>query len=92
MNSPITTVSFVSLGCFKNTVDTEVLGGMLTEMGVCIVSSYEEADWIIINTCGFIQPAKEESISEILSALEMKAEGKVRHVAVIGCLSERYLD
>ncbi|MBN1196420.1 MAG: 30S ribosomal protein S12 methylthiotransferase RimO [Candidatus Aminicenantes bacterium] len=92
MNHPSTTVSFVSLGCFKNTVDTEVLGGMLEQMGVRIVSSYEEADWIIINTCGFIQPAKEESISEILSALEMKAEGKVRHVAVIGCLSERYLD
>jgi len=92
MNPPQTTVSFISLGCFKNTVDTEVLGGMLTEMGVRIVSSYEAADWIVINTCGFIQPAKEESISEILSALEMKTNGEVQHVAVIGCLAERYLE
>ena len=92
MNPPQTTVSFVSLGCFKNTVDTEVLGGMLTERGIRIISSYEEADWIVINPCGFIQPAKEESISEILSALELKTNGQVRHVAVIGCLSERYLE
>lgn len=92
MNPLETTVSFVSLGCFKNTVDTEVLGGLLSQKGVRVVSSYEDADWIVINTCGFIQPAKEESIDEILSALEMKAAGQVRHVAVTGCLSERYLD
>jgi len=91
MKSPRTTVAFVSLGCFKNTVDTEVLGGLLSSMGVRVVSPYENADWIVVNTCGFIQPAKEESIQEILSALEMKAEGRVQHVAVMGCLSERYL-
>jgi len=86
-----TTCAFVSLGCFKNTVDTEVLGGLLAGMGVHIVSPYEDADWVVINTCGFIQTAKEESIGEIFSALEKKAGGQVRHVAVTGCLSERYL-
>jgi len=82
--------AFVSLGCFKNTVDTEVLGGFLEQRGICMVSAYEEADWLIINTCGFIRDAKEESIEEILSALEKKEAGEVKKVAVIGCLTERY--
>ncbi len=90
MTSHQTTVSFTSLGCFKNTVDTEVLGGMLTSLGLRPVSPYEDADWIIVNTCGFIQSAKEESIDEILSALEKKENSTTRHVAVTGCLSERY--
>ena len=83
-------VSFISLGCFKNVVDTEVLGGMLQERGVEVVSSYEESDWLIINTCGFIREAKEESIDEILQALEKKAAGEVPRVAVFGCLTQRY--
>lgn len=66
------TASFVSLGCFKNLVDTEVLGGLLEKHDVRILSPYEESDWVIINTCGFIRDAKEESIDEILAALEKR--------------------
>jgi ribosomal protein S12 methylthiotransferase len=84
------TVSFVSLGCFKNTVDSEVLAGMLKERGVEIVSEYENPDWLVINTCGFIRDAKEESIEEILSALEKRERGEIKKLAVFGCLIQRY--
>ena len=84
--------SFISLGCFKNIVDTEVLGGMLEKKNIQLVSPYEETDWVIINTCGFIRDAKEESIDEILNAFEKKEAGEVKHVAVFGCLIERYYD
>jgi ribosomal protein S12 methylthiotransferase len=83
-------VSFVSLGCFKNTVDTEVLGGILEKNGLRLVSSYEPADWLVLNTCSFIQDAKQESIDEILAALEKKERGEVKYVAVFGCLPQRY--
>jgi ribosomal protein S12 methylthiotransferase len=84
------TVSFVSLGCFKNTVDSEVLAGMLKERGMEIVSEYENPDWLVINTCGFIRDAKEESIEEILAALEKKEKGEITKLAVFGCLIQRY--
>jgi ribosomal protein S12 methylthiotransferase len=84
------TVSFVSLGCFKNTVDSEVLAGMLKKRGMEIVSEYENPDWLVINTCGFIRDAKEESIEEILTALEKKDKGEIKRLAVYGCLIQRY--
>jgi ribosomal protein S12 methylthiotransferase len=84
------TASFVSLGCFKNLVDTEVLGGLLEKNKIRLVSPYEGSDWLIINTCGFIRDAKEESIDEILAALEKKEKNEVKHVAVFGCLTQRY--
>lgn len=83
-------VSFVSLGCFKNTVDSEVLAGMLKERGMELVSEYEDPDWLVVNTCGFIRDAKEESIQEILAALERKEKGGIGHLAVLGCLIQRY--
>lgn len=83
-------VAFVSLGCFKNTVDTEVLAGLLHDQGVETVSEYEDPDWLVINTCAFIRDAKEESTEEILSALERKAGGELKGVAVFGCLGQRY--
>jgi len=86
------TASFVSLGCFKNVVDTEVLGGMLEKYNIRIVSSYEDSDWIIINTCGFIREAKEEGIQEILAALEKKETGETKQVAIFGCLTQRYYE
>jgi ribosomal protein S12 methylthiotransferase len=89
-NQEKTTVSFVSLGCFKNIVDTEVLGGLLEKKNIEIVSPYENSDWLVINTCGFIRDAKEESIDEILAALEKKIKGEIKHVAVFGCLMQRY--
>jgi ribosomal protein S12 methylthiotransferase len=84
------TVSFVSLGCFKNTVDSEVLAGMLKERGMEVVSEYENPDWLVINTCGFIRDAKEESIEEILTALEKREKGEIKKLAVFGCLIQRY--
>ncbi len=84
------TVSFITLGCFKNIVDSEVLGGLLEKNGIKIVDQYEPSDWVVINTCGFIRDAKEESIDEILRTLEKKEDGKVKHVAIMGCLTERY--
>lgn len=89
-NQDKTTLSFVSLGCFKNLVDTEVLGGMLEKHKIKLVSPYEDTDWIAVNTCGFIRDAKEESIDEILAALEKKEKGEIKHVAVFGCLTQRY--
>lgn len=86
------TVSFITLGCFKNIVDSEVLGGLLEKNGIKIVDPYEPSDWVVINTCGFIRDAKEESIDEVLRTLEKKEEGKVKHVAIMGCLTERYLN
>lgn len=90
MTDQKTRASFLNLGCFKNIVDTEVLGGLLEKEGIKIVSSYEQSDWLIINTCGFIREAKEESIEEILKALEKKESGEISRLAVFGCLIERY--
>jgi ribosomal protein S12 methylthiotransferase len=91
-NQDKTALSFVSLGCFKNLVDTEVLGGMLEKRNIKLVSPYEDSEWIAVNTCGFIRDAKVESIDEILAALEKKEQGEIKHVAVFGCLTQRYYD
>ncbi len=83
----------VSLGCPKNTVDAEIMFGYLKKScGVRLVRDPVEADVILINTCGFITPAKEESVDEILQALEIKREYPGKKVIVAGCLYERYRD
>jgi ribosomal protein S12 methylthiotransferase len=82
--------AIVTLGCPKNQVDSEVLAGILNRKGVELVTNPEEADMIFINTCGFIEEAKEESIEAILRAVELKKNGKDRKIFVLGCLSERY--
>lgn len=86
-------VNIVSLGCSKNLVDTERLLGMLRNSGIdaAVTDSVGiEADTVVINTCGFIGDAKEESINTILEAAEAKADGLVNRIMVMGCLSERY--
>jgi ribosomal protein S12 methylthiotransferase len=83
-------VSIVTLGCEKNTVDSEVLMGGLRHHGVRLVKDTAHSDIIILNTCGFIESAKRESINSILEAVEMKKSGSVKEVYVAGCLSERY--
>lgn len=83
-------VGMISLGCAKNQVDAEVMLGMLRDSGMEITNNAEEADVVIINTCGFIETAKTESIDNILEIIELKKEGKIRSVIVTGCLSERY--
>lgn len=85
-------VGFVSLGCPKNLVDSEVMMGQLSEAGYEITNSAEDAETVVVNTCGFIESAKQESIDAILEATAMKSEGKAKRVIVAGCLVERYRD
>jgi ribosomal protein S12 methylthiotransferase len=82
----------VSLGCPKNTVDGEVLLGDLFRSGFDIIDAAEDADAIVINTCGFVEDAKTESIDTIIQAARLKAEGKVKRVVITGCLAQRYSD
>ncbi len=83
-------VHIVTLGCSKNTVDSEVLAGHLHANQLELAASVDEADTLVINTCGFIDVAKEESIQAILEAAELKRQGSLRRLVVAGCLSERY--
>ena len=86
----MTKVGFISLGCCKNLVDTEVMLYNLHEAGFEITPDEEEAEIIVINTCGFIESAKQEAIDNILDAAELKKWGKCRHIIATGCLVERY--
>ena len=82
----------LSLGCAKNRVDSECLAGELERAGHTLVSDVEFADVGIVNTCGFIQPASEESIAAILDLEQLKNEGKLKKIGVVGCLVNRYSD
>ena len=82
-------IGVISLGCAKNLVDTENLLGILTASNQEIVRSYEEAEALIINTCGFIESAKTEAIDTILNAADLK-ENNLKKLIVMGCLSTRY--
>lgn len=84
-------VGFVSLGCSKNLIDTEIAIGILKEHGMEIVNNPEDADMIIVNTCGFIDPAKEEAINTILEMAEYKKK-KCKYLIAMGCLVQRYTD
>ncbi|WP_027717541.1 30S ribosomal protein S12 methylthiotransferase RimO [Desulfovirgula thermocuniculi] len=83
-------VGMISLGCPKNLVDAEIMLGHLREAGFAITAHLEEAEVIIVNTCGFITPAKEESIEEILRLARYKEDGRCRVLLVAGCLAQRY--
>ncbi len=85
-------VGMVSLGCSKNQVDAELLLALVVKGGYEICVNPEQCDVVIINTCGFIEDAKKESIENILEFCQMKNEGKIKVVAVTGCLAERYRD
>jgi len=85
-------VGFVSLGCSKNLVDTEMTIGIFKEYKHEIVSNVEDAEVIVINTCGFIESAKQEAINTILEMAEYKEIGKCKYLIVMGCLVERYLN
>jgi ribosomal protein S12 methylthiotransferase len=85
-------ISVITLGCSKNTVDSERLMSQLKLNKFDLADNPEEADSVIINTCGFIDAAKEESVNTILSAVELKKQGKLKKVVVAGCLSERYMN
>ena len=83
-------VSMVSLGCARNLVDSEVLLGHVVEEGLQVVSDAEDADVVVVNTCGFIDTAKQESIDTILSVAALKEEANLKGVIAVGCLAERY--
>ena len=84
------TLNLISLGCAKNLVDSEILLGGLHQTDVSITDNPEEADTIVVNTCGFLDIAREESVDTILQAAEMKKTGSLKELVVMGCLSERY--
>lgn len=92
MTSSDKTIHFVSLGCPKNRVDTEVMLGVSSEVDYALVASPEDADVIVVNTCGFIEAAKQESIDTILSLAQEKENGRCGSLVVTGCLSQRYGD
>ncbi len=85
-------IGMVSLGCPKNQTDAEIMLGILAEKGHEIVVNPDQAEVIIVNTCGFIEPAKEESINTILEMAEYKKDGNCKLLIATGCLSERYHD
>jgi ribosomal protein S12 methylthiotransferase len=97
MSSPTPTVpagtkgsfAFVSLGCPKNTVDSERMLGKLAQDGMTLQPDADGADVVVVNTCGFIEPARQESLSVIREMLELKKKGRVGSVVVAGCLAER---
>src|SRR6185369_17651242 len=86
-----TKVGFVSLGCPKNLVDSEVMMGMLSQSGAELVSRAEDADVIVVNTCSFIESAQRESVNTILELARLK-EGRAKKLVVAGCLVERFRD
>jgi ribosomal protein S12 methylthiotransferase len=87
-----TKVGFVSLGCPKNLVDSEVMMGMLAQAGAELTSAAEDADVIVINTCSFIGSAQQESVDTILEMARHKTSGKAKKLVVAGCLVERFRD
>ncbi len=85
-------IGFVSLGCPKNLVDSEVMMGQLEQRGHELVTSPGEAEAIVVNTCSFIDPAKQESVDTILEMARYKQSGRAKRLVVAGCLVERYRD
>jgi ribosomal protein S12 methylthiotransferase len=85
-------IHFVSLGCSKNRVDTEVMLGVADQNGFTLAQDPDSAEVIVVNTCGFIGPAKEESIDTILEMAQFKEAGSCKKLVVAGCLSQRYPD
>ena len=85
-------VKILTLGCSKNLVDSEHLMAMIQNKSAEIVNENQKADTLIINTCGFIESAKEESVNEILQAVKGKKSGRIKNLFVAGCLSDRYIN
>jgi len=83
-------VGLISLGCAKNLVDSEVMLGALTRDGMALTTELRDADVVIVNTCGFIEPAKQESIDAILKANELRRTGRCRALIMAGCMPQRY--
>ncbi len=85
-------VHFISLGCPKNLVDSEIMLASLMKEGYQVTENEGEADTIVVNTCGFIEDSKRESISKVLEVSHLKKDGRLNHLVVAGCLTQRYKD
>ena len=92
VNSNKEKVHFISLGCSKNLVDSEIMAGTLMKDGFETSSDADGADTVIVNTCGFIEDSKKESIQRILDMTSLKEQGQIKKVVVAGCLTQRYKD
>jgi len=87
---PKKTLAIISLGCFRNTYDSEVVANLYEAGGYILKKDYANCDLLIVNTCGFIDKAKEESLDVIGQAVELKEKGKIKRLVVFGCLVQRY--
>src|SRR3954470_11942075 len=87
--APKGTLAFVTLGCAKNLVDSEKMLGNLTQDGYALVPDPDGADVVVVNTCGFIEAARQESLGVIRELIDLKKAGRVKAVVVAGCLAER---
>ncbi len=87
---PLTTVALVTLGCARNEVDSEELAGRLEAGGFRLVADPEDADTVMVNTCGFVEAAKKDSVDTLLDASDLKTEGSAKAVVAVGCMAERY--
>src|ERR1700723_3356516 len=85
-------VGFISLGCPKNLVDSEVMMGLLDRAGARLTADVDNADILVVNTCSFIDTAKQESVDPILEMARHKTSGSAKKLIVAGCLVERYRD
>src|SRR6202034_2600966 len=85
-------IAFVSLGCPKNLVDSEVMMGLLARAGAELSPKAEDADVIVVNTCSFIESAQQESVNTILEMAALKTSGRAKKLVVAGCLVERFRD
>ena len=86
----LTTVALVTLGCARNEVDSEELAGRLEAGGFRLVDDPEDAETVVVNTCGFVEQAKKDSVDTLLEASELKSDGTAKAVVAVGCLAERY--
>jgi ribosomal protein S12 methylthiotransferase RimO len=86
----LSTVALVTLGCARNEVDSEELAGRLEDGGFRLVEDPEDAETVVVNTCGFVEAAKKDSVDTLLEAADLKADGTTRAVVAVGCMAERY--
>ncbi len=92
MTTPPVTVALVTLGCARNDVDSEELAGRLEAGGFRLVDDAADADTVVVNTCGFVEAAKKDSVDTLLAAADYKDSGRTQAVVAVGCLAERYGD
>src|SRR5689334_25125012 len=89
-DDPDVTVALLTLGCARNDVDSEELAGRLAADGFRLVDDPEDAETVVVNTCGFVEAAKKDSVDTLLAAADLKESGRTQAVVAVGCLAERY--